>query len=155
MVDGYGAVGGIVASFIAKYDGNSFSTVGGGTSERVHCFESYNGNLIAGGQFPQAGGITVNNIAEWTIPTGIENVASKNKMSIHPNPSTGKFIIAFDRKIDNGKIEIVNVLGESVLEENIFIESLKEINADNLSEGIYFVKVIDGEKEYSQKIIIE
>ena len=144
-----------MTNFVAKYDGTSFSNVGVGTSERVHCLDSYNGNLIAGGRFAQAGGITVNNIAEWTIPTGIQNVESKNKMIIHPNPSTGRFIIAFDRAISNGNIEIINALGESVFVENIFIESIKEIKVDNISEGIYFVKMIDGEKEYFQKIIIE
>ena len=52
-------------------------------------------------------------------------------------------------------IVILNLLGDKIFEENIFNESKKEINLKNISDGIYFVKVFDGEKQFTKKLIIE
>ena len=54
-----------------------------------------------------------------------------------------------------GNVEILNILGENVFVDNIFKESQKKINLKDIAEGIYFVKVFDGEKYYCKKIIIE
>lgn len=54
-----------------------------------------------------------------------------------------------------GNVEILNILGEKVFTENILNEPKKQINLKNISSGIYFVKVFDGEKYYCKKIIIE
>ena len=40
-------------------------------------------------------------------------------------------------------------------EKNIYNESREEINVKNISAGIYFVKVLDGEKSYCRKLIVE
>ena len=50
---------------------------------------------------------------------------------------------------------IMSIIGEKVFRINIFKESKKEINLNNISDGIYFMKVFDGEKSYCRKIIIE
>lgn len=85
----------------------------------------------------------------------VNEVASFNSFQISPNPSSGNFIISFEGTIFKGNVEIINILGENVHAENIFNESKKEINLKNISDGIYFVKVFDGEKYYCKKIIIE
>jgi hypothetical protein len=54
-----------------------------------------------------------------------------------------------------GNIETINILGETVFAENIFNESRKEIKLGNISSGIYFLKIFDGEKYFCKKIIIE
>jgi hypothetical protein len=46
-------------------------------------------------------------------------------------------------------------VGENVFTQNIFNESKKEINLNNLCSGIYFVRVYDEEKSYCRKLIIE
>jgi hypothetical protein len=101
---------------------------------------------------------TVSNGGDITTPcisVGINKTASNNLFFISPNPSTGDFIISFDRAIMNGNVEILNILGENIFSENTFNESKKEINLKNISSGIYFVKVFDGEKSYCKKLIIE
>lgn len=62
--------GGIPAPHIAKWDGTTWSSVGGGmnntfilTDVRSICF--FNGDLYAAGAFDSAGGIQVKNIAKW------------------------------------------------------------------------------------------
>ncbi|MEP7171176.1 MAG: T9SS type A sorting domain-containing protein [Bacteroidota bacterium] len=97
-------------------------------------------------------GITINNPCS---SLGIYDLTIENDFYISPNPSKGKFIILFEGTILKGNIEILNILGENVFAENIFIESKKEINLKNIADGIYFVKVFDGEKYYCKKLIVE
>ncbi len=52
-------------------------------------------------------------------------------------------------------MHLCNVLGENVFEEIISTESLKEIQLKNISDGIYFVKVLDGGKHFVKKLIVE
>jgi len=93
---------------------------------------------------------------------GINEIQAPDALSIFPSPSTGKFFIALEKTINNGYVEIINTLGECVFRENIFNESKREINLKpacapgrDISGGIYFVKVFDGEKDCNKKIIIE
>ena len=53
------------------------------------------------------------------------------------------------------KIKIYNLLGDEVLLENIHHDFKKEINLQSIANGIYFVKVFDGDKSYCKKLIIE
>jgi hypothetical protein len=50
---------------IARWDGVSWSDVGGGTDGAVFCVVEYEGNLIAGGAFALAGGNYAGNVASW------------------------------------------------------------------------------------------
>ena len=51
-------------------------------------------------------------------------------------------------------IEIYNLLGANVFTETISKESRKKIYLKNLEEGIYFVKISDGLKSLSRKLIV-
>jgi hypothetical protein len=54
---------------IARWDGSAWEALIGpsatGVNSQVHALSVYNGELIAGGWFFQAGGVTVNLIARW------------------------------------------------------------------------------------------
>ena len=79
------------------------------------------------------------------------NEYSKNLFSIYPNPSTGKFNIAFSNQQQITSVEIYNLLGESVFQQ----QNTNEIDLSSAAKGIYFVKVYAGEKIYTEKIIVE
>ncbi len=84
--------------------------------------------------------------------TGINNNEySKDLFSIYPNPSTGKFNIAFSNQQQITSVEIYNLLGESVFQK----QNTNEIDLSSAAKGIYFVKVYAGEKIYTEKIIVE
>ena len=60
--------GGVSASGVAKWDGSSWSAVGGGISGfngAVIALVVYKNELYAGGVFSSAGGLPVNSIAKW------------------------------------------------------------------------------------------
>src|SRR5688572_12114147 len=113
-----------------------------------------------------AGGIITQPVFTTSIPTIVstiicqntsisENTYSAESFNIYPNPSNGHFIISFEQTTIKGKIEILSILTEIVFTDNISHESTKEIRFDNISSGVYFVKVFDEEKSYWKKIIIE
>lgn len=89
--------------------------------------------------------------------TGIQSqiINHKSEIFISPNPSTGKFTISFAGNFDKGEIEIYNAFGEKIFSEEINNEKQKAINLKNIAEGIYFVKIFDGEKYFCKKIVIE
>ena len=89
---------------------------------------------------------------------GINEVQAPNTLLVFPSPSAGKFFVSLGKTISSGYVEIVNTLGVPInigITEKIVNESKTEINLKNISNGIYFVKVFDGEKYYCKKIIIE
>ena len=58
--------GGAPASNIAKWDGNSWSTLGSGVNDIVYALRFWNSNLYAAGSFTWAGGTPMANyVAEW------------------------------------------------------------------------------------------
>ena len=79
------------------------------------------------------------------------NEYSKDLFSIYPNPSTGKFNIAFSNQQQITSVEIYNLFGESVFQK----QNTNEIDLSSAAKGIYFVKVYAGEKIYTEKIIVE
>ena len=50
---------------IAKWNGSSWSSLGSGTNDRIHCMIKYQDKLVIGGEFTSAGGVSVNYIAQW------------------------------------------------------------------------------------------
>ncbi len=90
----------------------------------------------------------------YDFTAGIEE-PNQIAYSISPNPSPGKFTIRFAQYLSKVSIEIYSSIGEKVWNENICNESKKEIKLNNISSGIYFVKVFDGERSYCKKLIIE
>ena len=77
--------GGVTVNGIARWDGTRWSPLGGGgsaavgTNGTVWALTTFKGRLVAGGQFTEAGGVTVNRIATWDgarwspIGSGVES----------------------------------------------------------------------------------
>jgi hypothetical protein len=87
--------------------------------------------------------------------TGTGNISSHNKIIIIPNPAHDYFTIAFSGQlpVDNGQVKIFDMTGRLVHEQQIHSQ-LSTVNCQ-LSSGVYFVKVYNGEKVYAQKLVIE
>ncbi|MEI7802570.1 MAG: T9SS type A sorting domain-containing protein, partial [Bacteroidota bacterium] len=88
---------------------------------------------------------------EFGTPSITNFISSGNYFSIYPNPSDGKFYL---ENIFSGtvKIEIYNPVGEMVYS----IESAEQkinIDFENESSGIYFLKIKSGHEVFFKKII--
>jgi photosystem II stability/assembly factor-like uncharacterized protein len=89
-------------------------------------------------------------ISEFTS-TGIPNlnVGTMENLNVFPNPSTGMINIEWNNN-SPAKMQILNVLGKVITEEQI--TSKTTINLT--TQGIYFVKIIDGTNLYIKEFIV-
>ncbi len=88
------------------------------------------------------------------------NTSSQNiSFSVMPNPNHGIFDVSIS-SIDKSdiKLNIYNTEGKIVFSEMIQTQQQdisKRINLENLSKGIYFLKIQQGNKSKTQKILIQ
>jgi hypothetical protein len=103
---------------------------------------------------PKAGSVLWIDDASVSLATGVEEfLADENEMIIYPNPSNGSFSV----KRENNRsqtIEVFNVIGEKIYSGINNREALN-IDISTSPKGIYFVRISDGEKITSEKIIIQ
>jgi hypothetical protein len=88
---------------------------------------------------------------------GIDEKSAGREISIFPNPNSGSFTLQLNTA---GKgsydVRIYNTVNETVYSENqVLLGNALQKKVDlNLANGIYFVKIIGGEKEYIRKVIV-
>ena len=103
-------------------------------------------------KFAYAGGLAVTKYFTYTVgedcDLGIDDNEFNNSITMYPNPATS--ILNIDSKLTTvSKVELYSVLGSKVLETN---ES--KINIENLSSGIYLVKIYAGTKSVTKKLVV-
>lgn len=84
-----------------------------------------------------------------TYLTNEENTLSY-ETSIFPNPSEGKFTIAF-KEIGNYEVEIISIVGQKVAGLNV---DGNETTVENLPKGAYLVKITRDYQSTTKKLII-
>lgn len=73
------------------------------------------------------------------------------ELSIYPNPvSNGKIYIT-TKKNTSKKIEIYDVLGKKIISASLLG---KELNISKLTEGIYILKIREGENSATRKLVV-
>lgn len=160
--------------FIVKYDNTGtplWATAVGGTGfDALNGFTVDNGgNVYVGGFFLSPsltfGSTTLNVLGLGynvffarlgDANTGVNHLYMDNAFRVYPNPSKGKFMIEFTNKQSATNVEVYNLVGEKI-QTGIGMQqqTAKEIDLSNAPKGIYFVKMSDGEKMYTNKIVVE
>jgi len=88
-----------------------------------------------------------------TIETRIPDLIGTS-LSVYPNPSNGHFTINSNHTLSN--IEIYNLLGERIYKDfKIKLQTSGKIDLSGYAKGIYLIKVYDGTKLTSRKVIIQ
>ena len=72
------------------------------------------------------------------------SVAGGVVAKIYPNPNNGIFTLAYDLKNNNeATVQLIDVTGKIVFTTNIDnIDSILQINTNQLQSGIYFIQLI-------------
>ncbi len=101
-------------------------------------------------------GDSINNPDGCDALDGINKLTMKNKgFEIYPNPFTLQATIAFAEEQRNTTIKIIDVIGEKIKTINFSGKQLM-IEKGEMTEGIYFVQVIDEKKNsINKKIVIQ
>lgn len=99
---------------------------------------------------------------ENMLITGINNVSGKevSKFTLFPNPSNGENVaLLFSTEQQaNVSISVVDVNGRVISSEDVHVEgglSKHTVTTNNLSSGVYFVKVNAGGNSSTQKLIVQ
>ena len=125
-----------------------------GLLETFDCYPSYSTDLVCFKQenidaypFGQACDLVV---------TGIEEIASKQRIQLFPNPSNGTFSINFmDEAPENAILRISDQLGQTVYEKKLTGNKLHQRNAGKSADGIYIIRIQSKGQAYQGKMIIK
>ncbi len=107
---------------------------------------------------------TTHLVRKGTVTTGIVPIAASapefsTRPNCYPNPSLGKFTISLRNSVARDlHLQVFNVLGEIKYQErinNIVNNYSKQIDLSKFSKGVYFVKIHNGEKIHTEKIVIQ
>ena len=102
------------------------------------------------------------NSTNFTIvidPTASVKDFAFSGFNLYPNPSTGKFTLNLEL-INTGKVSVrlFDVTGRLINEKNFFNKNTffsEKINFNNTAKGLYLVKITNGNRQTTRKLIIE
>ena len=87
----------------------------------------------------------VNNGYPILIPIGFcTDETMDNMMSVYPNPAKGRFTVE-----GTGQLTVMNVLGQKIMERTI-----EERNTVTLHEGIYLLRLTNGNASTTRKVVV-
>ncbi len=93
-------------------------------------------------------GTTLSNIVLGVQNNEIDGFAA------YPNPVLGNSLTITTSSIDNKSVQLFNVLGKKVFTAS-FSGTRKTLDIHNIASGIYILKVIEGARIATQKLVIE
>jgi para-nitrobenzyl esterase len=92
------------------------------------------------------------------VITGMDNWKNENFFSVYPNPNNGTFHISFHGvATENYKLELRNIIGVSVYEENlndINGQFSKTIDVSSFGKGIYLIRLSNADMDVLKKIVV-
>ncbi len=89
------------------------------------------------------------------ILSGINTIANPDDIIIYPNPNNGGFKIKTNNLTNKATIQVYDINAKKIFEDAIFPTSKNEIHLKNIVPGIFLIKIFDGDKSYSKKLIVE
>lgn len=145
---------------IASWDGSNWSLVGAGITEgkRVACLAEWNNTLVIGGEFSEAGGMAVSNLATWSeSPFGITSPSSDSSLKVWPNPVSNKLYVQSSENDPIKKVQLADEYGthKFSLEFPGFSSGTKELSVSNFKRGMALLLVTTLSGTSCRKIIIE
>ena len=85
----------------------------------------------------------------WNENLSVNNFNLDENLVIFPNPSNG--VLNFTNTIQNGKIEIISLTGQKILEKNV--ANINSFRLD-IDSGVYLLKISNNKRVNNFKIII-
>jgi hypothetical protein len=86
-----------------------------------------------------------------SLCTGIVSLSSTDAsvINIYPNPNNGLFVLELSK---DAKVTITNALGQIVISQS-FEAGIHNLNISNQATGVYFLKVLENNKQQILKVI--
>lgn len=90
-------------------------------------------------------------------PLAIEDIENQTNLTIYPNPNNGVFAIKLDTaSYETIDVQVLDVRGRVIFNENYANSSSfhQTINLKHIQSGMYIVKVSDGHRNFTKRIIV-
>ena len=87
----------------------------------------------------------------------VENTLA-NGVSVYPNPNSGTFIVSVNVNVDELTLEMLDLQGRAVcysMENNIQSGFTKQINMENVANGVYMLRVTTSKEQVSLKVAVQ
>jgi hypothetical protein len=104
----------------------------------------------------KANGFTVEFVdSAYLAPVGLNKNFGKKELinRIYPNPSFGVFTIEFNQLIENASIVVYNRNAQKILEGKVIDDKVFSLNLKDLSQGIYFLQISEGNTSWIEKLV--
>ncbi|WP_299250424.1 reprolysin-like metallopeptidase [uncultured Lacinutrix sp.] len=90
-------------------------------------------------------------------PLSVEDFDLENSFSVFPNPNNGEFTVKFNEATGNINLEVIDIRGRSIFKNNYNNSGdfSKTINLGSVQSGMYLLRVNNGTKAVTKKIIVE
>ena len=177
--DAYQSINSGIDGYIAKFDENGqkiWGTYYGGNKQELDmiCHPHQDNFYVVGNTYSSTGMTTpncyqenlqnldpnntdpVNVFIAYFVPNPLKTASFEEKnIKIYPNPNNGIFNINLDNNLNEAfGLEIYNILGEKV-QTQIINQNQTEIKTNNLSKGVYFVKISKNDAVWNGKVLVE
>jgi hypothetical protein len=165
------SAGGVSANNVARFNTqtNTWSSLGTGSSNGVNSFVNalavVGNEVVVGGDFTSAGGVSANRVARWNSGTSrVEQLSPTAPKTFlleqnYPNPFNPSTTIRYQLPVASEvKLEVYDVLGKkiaTVVNERQSAGSYQVVwNASGLSSGTYFYRLQAGTFVETKKMIM-
>jgi len=91
------------------------------------------------------------------VTTGIKTDELISSFNVYPNPASGSFTVSFTSTVPvNAEISLVNINGQEVYSNHVSnVTAHTETIGNQLSKGIYFLRVNNGQEVKVQKVVVQ
>ena len=99
---------------------------------------------------------TIQNV-KWMISTtvtGVDELSLENDVIIFPNPFSTQTILHSDILLNNATLTVYNSFGQTVKQLKNISGQTVVLSRDNLASGLYFIRLTEGNKMYTDKLVI-
>lgn len=89
--------------------------------------------------------------------SSVDNESKDNAICIYPNPAISKFNIKFNKQDENVNVKVIDVLGNTLLEQTFaYISEGQILNIENkFNPGVYIVQINSKNHNTLQKLILK
>ena len=147
-------------------DGKNFETIGkitgAGNSQQILKYAFMDSNLTNGINYYRLKQTDYNGEVSYSdikIISDYRENENKIKLSLYPVPASDFINVELNNKVDlETRIRILNILGTTVSEKNITLQSgynHVEMDINNLQEGVYFIQIQGLENYQSTSFLIQ
>jgi len=105
-------------------------------------------------------GSTSDGTVAYDLPAGCDplgvndNGSIEDNLIIYPNPSNGNINIRALIDLGNASISIYDINGREVFNQEVTLQDTVNVNAENLSTGLYIIKINGVDYSHTAKLII-